>query len=186
MSHPLFIEHTHEPIYRVVRCGTTDPLDASHSRRRLADGRWNNPDFTALYCCCSEWVARAVALEKFRLAGVDLSDLPPDMRPQLVELSWSGTVVDLTSPEALAAAGFAPQYPDGVRKEHTRRAALEWSSAGAMGIVFRSASLLRRGFSNWVGPHQRWSELVIFPDNCQNNPPRSTRRREDLKWLSGP
>ena len=56
--------HRHRPVYRVVRADWEDPLDASFSRRR-PDRRWNTADFGALYCCCSEAVARAVAQASF-------------------------------------------------------------------------------------------------------------------------
>lgn len=185
MNSLVILDHAHEPLYRVVRSGAPDPLDVSHSQRRGGGYRWSTPDFPALYCCCSEWVARAVTLEKFRFAGVELSDLQIEVRPQLAEISWSGRVVDVTSPEGVAAAGFPPHYPDGVRKEQTRRAATEWHSTGEVGVAFRSAALQRRGFSHWAGPHQRWSEVAIFVSNCPQLAPKLLRRREDLKWLAG-
>jgi len=66
--------------------------------------------------------------------------------------------------------------------EQTRRAAAVWRYAGFQGIVCRSPSLFRQGFSNWQGPHQRWGELVIFAG--ESLPPAVLlRRREDLDWL---
>ena len=182
MSRILEIEHDHKPLYRVVRRGCTDPLDISHSKRRLGDYRWNSGEFGALYCCCSEWVARAVALDRLRLAGLDMTDLQTPARPQLVEISWSGRVVDVSSNEGVAAAGFPASYPEGVRKEQTRRAAAQWRATGAGGVVFRSAALQRRGFSHWSGAHQRWSETAIFLGNGES-PPTLIRRRDDSAWL---
>ena len=66
--------HRHQPVYRVVRAGWEDPLDASFSRW-WPDRRWNIADFAALYCCCSEAVARAVAQDVLRVASVLLEDL---------------------------------------------------------------------------------------------------------------
>jgi len=135
------MDHSHSPLYRVVRQNCSDPLDISHSRRRHGDYRWNTPEFPALYCCCSEWVARAVALDHLRFAGVDLSDLQPGARPQLVEVEWSGKVIDAASAGGVASAGFPRDYPEGVRKDQTRRSAVEWHSTGAEGVVYRSAAL---------------------------------------------
>jgi len=184
MSHPVLMDHDHVPLYRVVREDCADPLDCSSSRRRLNDSRWNTPEFSALYCCCSEWVARAVTLDRLRLAGVELSDLQPGVRPQLVEVEWKGRVVDATSPDGVAAAGFDRDYPDGTRKEQTRRVATEWHATGAEGVVCRSAALQRRGSSHWSGAHQRWSEVAIFPDKAAVAP-RVVRRRGDAAWLGG-
>jgi len=74
-------EHDHTPVQRVVRRGWSDPLDASFSQRR-PDRRWNTQDFPALYCCCSVRVARAVALDIFRVAGLELEDLHPPPSPR--------------------------------------------------------------------------------------------------------
>ena len=114
-----FIEHTHEPVYRVVRANWADPLDAGFSRRGEG-GRWNTPEFPALYCCCSPGVARAVAMDIFRLAGVELSDLVPDARPQLVEIGWSGGVSDMASANGIDSAGFPAGYPEGASSGQTR------------------------------------------------------------------
>lgn len=181
MSRLLEIAHDHSPLYRVVRRGCADPLDVSHSKRRLGDYRWNNCEFGVLYCCCSEWVARAVTLDRLRLAGLDLTDLQTPARPQLIEISWSGRVVDVSSNEGVAAAGFPAGYPEGVRKEQTRRAAAQWRATGVGGVVFRSAALQRRGFSHWSGVHQRWSEAGIFVGN--GSLPTLIRRRDGSGWL---
>ena len=184
MSSPLLVEHTHQPVYRVVRRIWVDPLDASHSQAR-ADNRWNTAEFPALYCCCSEWVARAAALDVFRMAGVVLEDLQPGYQPQLIEVSWAGRVADVASAEGVAAAGFLPQYPEGVSKEQTRSYAAACHEAGAEGIVCRSASLAKMGFWAWEGSHERWGEVAIFTQNCQR-PPALLNRREDLNWFWRP
>lgn len=176
-----WVDHRHAPVYRVVRAGWVDPLDASFSRQR-PDNRWNTPEFPALYCACSELVARAVVLDVFRLAGVELADLQAAACPQLVEVAWQGRVVDMISPDGIAAAGFPAAYPAGVLKETTRRQALVWHSAGAEGIVCRNASLYRQGLRQWLGPHERWGELAIFRANS-GTAPALRRRREDLDWL---
>lgn len=173
--------HAH-PVLRVVRAGWRDATDASQSRTR-ADNRWNTADFLALYCCCSVPVARAVALDRFRLAAVVVEDLQPEAKPALTELSWSGRVVDVVSQGGVAAAGFPPAYPAGVSKEDTRRAASRWHEFGHEGVVCRSASLWRRGRGQaWEGDHKPWSELAIFPLKAANQP-RGEGRRNDLAWL---
>ena len=177
-----FIEHTHEPVYRVVRANRADPLDAGFSLRGEG-GRWNTPEFPALYCCCSPGVARAVARDILRLAGVELSDLAPDARPQLVEIGWSGGVADMASAEGIDSAGFPAGYPEGASRGQTRSAAAEWHAWGAEGVIARSASLARMGMREWAGEHWRWSELTIFADSSRRRPALG-RRHGDLEWLS--
>ena len=173
--------HRHQPVYRVVRAGWEDPLDASFSRRR-PDRRWNTADFAALYCCCSEAVARAVAQDVFRRAGVLPEDLQAHARPQLVEVGWSGKVVDVVTERGVAAAGFPAGYPTGVDREATRAAAARWHAAGAEGVCARSASLARRGFAAWRGDHPRFGELAIFVANAAVGPVLIDRRADD-RWL---
>lgn len=178
MTAPVAVEHRHVPVYRVVRRSWADPLDTSFSQQKT-DNRWNTPDFPALYCCCSEPVARAVTLDVFRMAGVELSDLRAHAQPQLVEVDWHGRVVDMSSPEGIAAAGFPAGYPVGVDKRATREAAAAWHQAALEGVVCRSASLARQGFRTWHGRHEQWSEVAIFDDDAT-----LMRRRDDLDWLS--
>lgn len=178
MRQPLLVDHEHL-VYRVVRRGWRDPLDASFSQTRTSN-RWNTPRFPALYACCSEPVARGVAQDVFRLSGITVEDLQPDARPSLVEIAWSGRVVDVASAAGLAAAGFGADYPVGTTADLTQAAAARWHREGREGVVCRSASLARTGFADWTGPHMRWGELAIFPDNARQ-PPRRRRTRED--WL---
>ncbi len=181
-SDPAFLDHVHEPVYRVVRRSWPNPLDASFSQRVAIDNRWNTDGFPALYCCCSVQVARAVTLDVFRYAGVDLSDLLPSMQPQLCEISWSGLVVDVASSEGVKAAGFPDTYPAGISKQETRQVATEWHNKGLLGVVCRSASLSKRGVSRWSGRHEPWGELAIFVENCPH-PPSLVGFRDDLDWL---
>lgn len=168
---------------RVVRAGWTDPLDASYSRAGI-DRRWNTGDFPALYCCCSEAVARAVARDIFWAAGVaQLSELQSAYRPQLVEIAWSGEVVDVASEEGVAAAGLPSSYPAGVERRATRQRAVDWHTDGAHGVVCRSASLHRMGLATWTGDHRPWGELAIWVGNARNEP-ELLRRRVDDRWLS--
>ncbi len=181
MTQPLRLHHTHLPLYRVVRRSWSDPLNVSHSQTRV-DNRWNTADFPALYCCCSTRVARAVVLDVFRFTGVEMSELQLAARPQLIEISWRGDVIDMVSEMGIAGAGFPADYPLGVSKERTRLAAIDWHAAGENGVVARSASLGRLGFSGWNLPHDGWGELAIFPQNSESRP-RLLRRRDDLDWL---
>lgn len=174
--------HDHQPIYRVVRAGWPDPLDASFSQR-ASDNRWNTVDFPALYFCCALEVARAVTRDILGLAGVEIGDLQPAFRPRLVEIEWSGEVVDMVSAEGVAAAGFSDSYPEGVSKRRTRELAEEWSERAAEGVACRSASLHRLGVSDWSGGCRRVGELALFVDNCRT-PPRRVRHRDDLEWLT--
>ena len=177
------VAHQHVPLYRVVRRVWTDPLDTSYSQRALADNRWNTPDFPALYCSCSERVARSVARDIHRLAGVEFADLQDAMLPDLVEIAWTGEVVDVASPEGVQAAGFPPEYPIGIEKAQTRAWATTWHESGAQGVVGRSASLMRLGLRDWSGDHASWSETAVFVDNARQHP-KVQRRRTDLDWLT--
>lgn len=185
MTDPITISHDHA-VLRVIQAAWNDATDASHSQQK-ADNRWNTAQFPALYCCCSEAVARAVALNVLRLANVMVEDLQPEARPALAALSWSGEVVDVISAGGLEAAGFPPGYPDGVSKDDTRRAATRWHERGHEGVVCRSASVwrLERGRARWLGPHDQWSEVAIFTLRAANQP-RQTGRRTDLRWLEFP
>lgn len=173
--------HRHVPVFRVVRARWDDPLDASYSRA-APDRRWNTAAFPALYCCCSVGVARAVALDVFRAAGVEIDDLQPDVRPQLVEIEWGGSVVDVASAEGVEAAGFAVEYPRGSDTAATRAAAERWHAGGAEGVCARSASLQRLGIADWSGDHRRFAELALFVGDGAT-PPVLLRRRDDTGWL---
>jgi len=180
MSAPRRIAHRHQPFYRVVRAGWKDPLDASFSQR-APDNRWNGPAYPVLYCCCSVRVARAIVRDLFALAGVELAELQPAYRPALVEIGWRGEVIDVASPQGVEAAGLPESYPEGVSRVQTRKAAALWHGQGAEGILCRSASLWRRGFSEWRGPHPPWAELALFVENCHRWP-RLRSRRQATEW----
>lgn len=173
--------HTHQPLYRVVRAGWADPLDAFFSQR-AADNRWNTADFPALYCCCGLPVARAVTRDVLKLAAVEIEDLTAAFRPRLVEVGWSGELIDLVSAEGIAAAGFPASYPDGTSKIRTRELATHWHSEGAEGVVCRSASLWRLGFSDWSDDCSQTGESALFVENCRT-PPARLRHRDDIAWL---
>jgi RES domain-containing protein len=172
--------HRHQPLYRVVRAGWPDPLDANHAMAR--GGRWNAPStFPVLYACCSSAVAAAIARERLEDAGLVLDDLRPTARPQLVELSWSGRVVDLTSAQGLATAGLPADYPAGVSHGRTRPLGSTWRAQRRAGVACRSATLQRRGVSAWDGPHERFSEVAIFVEHAGG--PKLLRRVDGLDWL---
>jgi len=176
-----FVRHRHIPIYRVIRRGWADPLDASFSQLRT-DSRWNTGEFSALYCCCSQRVAVAVANELFRVGSLTVEDLQPAFRPALAELRWTGTLIDVASTEGVIAAGFDPEYPQKTSKVQTQQAATRWQARGAEGVVCRSASLSRLGLRQWQGNHQRWGEVAIFPANARRTP-GLLARRDDAEWL---
>jgi hypothetical protein len=117
------------------------------------------------------------------LAGIELADLQDAMLPQLVEVAWNGEVIDVASPEGIAAAGFPPDYPNGVDKAQTRATARIWYGSGAAGIVGRSASLMRLGLRSWDGDHEGWSETTVFVSNSPLRP-IVLQRRADLDWFS--
>jgi RES domain-containing protein len=172
------------PLYRVVRAGWSDPLDATWSQT-AGDRRWNTVDFPALYCCRSLEVARAITRDLLGLAGIELEDFQPAYRPRLVEVGWAGELVDVATSPGVAAAGFPASYPEGVDRAATRRAAVRWHRQGREGIACRSASLHRLGFAEWTGPPERWSEAALFVDRCRTAPVR-LGHRDDRGWLQPP
>lgn len=176
-----FVRHWHTPIYRVIRRGWADPLEASFSQLRN-DNRWNTSEFPALYCCCSERVAAAVANDLFRVGSLTVQDLQPAFRPALAEIRWTGKVVDVASTEGVIAAGFDPEYPEKTSKVQTQKAATRWHADGAEGVVCRGAPLSRMGLRQWKGDHQRWGEVAVFLANA-HRAPRLLTRREDVDWL---
>jgi RES domain. len=183
MTSEIAISHNHTPLFRVLRAGHADPLDASHSRH--SPGRWNIAAFPALYACCSESAARAVTQDRLNVAAVDLEDLQPDARPQLFELAWSGEVVDVISAEGIQAAGFSAPYPAGTDHSDTQSRAARWHKGRREGVVCRSASLWRLGFADWSGDHARWSELAVFIE-VTSSPVSLRRQRHDLDWFQSP
>jgi RES domain-containing protein len=168
-------------LYRVVRAGWLDPLDATWSQT-ARDRRWNTVDFPALYCCRSLEVARAVTRDLLVWTGVELADLQPAYRPRLVEIGWSGEVVDVATASGVAAAGFAESYPEGVTRSATRQAAIRWQRQGREGVACRSASLHRLGFAEWSGPPERFCEAALFVETCRT-PPVLLGHRDDAEWL---
>ena len=173
--------HDHVPIYRVVRRGWANPLDSSFSQHPGVDNRWNLPEFPALYCCCSETVARAIVTDIYQFTGLQVEDLQESYLPQLVEIDWSGHLVDLTSEDALAAANLPRDYPHRVEHRQTRVLALSWHSQGAHGVLSRSASMARLGQRDWSTDHRWWCEIAIYPHNAPVAVLR--RRRNDLDWI---
>jgi RES domain-containing protein len=144
---PRYVAHSHTPIFRVVRAGWPDPLDASFSQK-ARDNRWNDDSFPALYCCCSEAVARGVTVDILRFAGVEASDLVPSVRPRLIEIAWSGRVVDVASAEGVAEAGFDAHYPENSDKVATRRQAAAWTQRKP-----RAWSVAARPCTGWAWTH---------------------------------
>lgn len=180
MNPPAVVAHQHVPVFRVLRAGHSDPLDATYSQRR--PGRWNTADYPALYCCCSERGAKAVTQDRLNMAAVDLADLQPEAFPQLFELDWAGSVVDVASSPGIAAAGFSPIYPQGVSHQETKPRAARWHQDRREGVVCRSASLSRLGVYDWPGDCQLWGELAVFTEQSQRKP-TLRRERNDLGWL---
>jgi hypothetical protein len=161
----------------LARCDRHEISQLSH-----VNNRWNTPSFPALYCCCSEIVARAIVRDIFRYAAVDLADLQETAQPQLVEIQWSGEPIVMVSEAAIAAAGFSLDYPIGSHHTETQGMATKWHRDGAAGVLCRSASLARLGYIDWTGDHARWSELAIYTDNSTMRP-SVMKRRDDLTWL---
>jgi hypothetical protein len=177
----LLVDHIHVPLFRVIRANWKDALDTSFSR--ASGGRWNAANTHAvLYVSCSMAVARAVALDVFRIGALRLEDLAPEMRPALAEIDWAGRVVDMASATGIAAAGFRASYPDRYTHSRTQSASSIWFQAGVEGVVCRSASVARLGSGTWTGPHETWGETAIFTDNAALTP-TLRRLRRGQAWL---
>lgn len=145
--------------------------------------RWNAPNqFAVLYTCCSERVARAIVRDLYLTGSIEIDDLQPDYRPQLVEIGWGGVVVDMASTPGIVECGFPLSYPDQIGHRHTQPFAEAWHDWGAEGILCRSASIWRIAHEGWIGDHENWSELAIFVENAGRQPAVS-RRRDDDGWL---
>lgn len=157
--------------------------DASSSQT-VSDNRWNTPEFPALYCCCSVTVAQAVARTSRSWVGLELSDLTPEMLPALREITWSGAVVDVASPEGVREAGFPADYPANVPIPKTQAAAIGWHVERREGVVCRSNALWLLGESLWAGPHESWGEVAVFVRNTAT-PPAAGPQYVDLSWLEG-
>lgn len=180
MSGEVILKHVHLPLYRVLGGGRRDPLDTSGSLS--GSRRWNTPLFPALYTCCSEHTARAVARDRMNIAAVDLEELQVEARPVLFELEWRGEVVDVVSEEGVRAAGFSPTYPTDTPHRETQPKATDWYTRKREGVACRSASLMRLGFSNWTADHAAWGELAIFGEAKQSKV-TLRRRRDDTAWF---
>lgn len=175
------VAHGHSPIYRVARSEWANPLDATFASRQ--SHRWNSAGSHAvLYTSSSIAVARAIVVDIFKIAALELEDLAPGVRPVLIELEWSGEPVDMASVEGLVECGFTHSYPDQIEHRHTQPFGMAWFALGAEGVLCRSASMFRIGHRGWIGAHEGWSELAIFVDNVSIQPV-AINRREDFGWL---
>ena len=176
------IGHSHVPLFRVARAGWTDPLDASFSRAH--PGRWNAlGDGPVLYLCCSVEVARSVVRDVFQLGSLLFDDLTAATRPVLIEVSWTGELVDMASVDGISQSGFDSDYPNGVEHARTQPLASEWRRTGAEGVVCRSASVLRIEPQAWIGDHESWSEVALFVGQTRNEPVM-IGRRNTTDWLT--
>jgi hypothetical protein len=179
---PLTLQHAHVPVFRVVKAGWQNPLDTTHGK--LRGGRWNPKNtFGVLHTACSERVARAITLDLFRFAAVELDDLMPAVRPALAEISWQGTTIDVVTDAGVSGAGFIAAYPDGVGHQITQPVGVNWHQDGREAVVCRSASLSRLGFRTWSGSHEPWGELAIFVENV-DAAPFLLQMRSNLDWLT--
>jgi len=181
VSVPLFITVSHSPLLRVVNAGWRDPLDTSWSAK--SGGRWNTMGtFEALHTFGSRRGARAFAWEKMRLLGVVPEDLLSEAHPQLVELYWNGTVVDVATKDGVRAVGFDEDYPTDVDWSETQPLGAVWHASGHEGVQCRSATLERIGESSWAGAPLDWSEIVLFSSNTKQAP-RLSRRVPGMAFL---
>ena len=109
-----------------------------------------------------------------------MSDLQSEYRPQVARISWSGDVVDVISAQGIQGVGLPIGYPAGVEKSQTRSLAEQWVKDGSEGVVSRSASMMKKGFSNWNGDHEPWGELAVFVFKAKTRPSLISRHDLDL------
>jgi RES domain-containing protein len=100
--------------YRVVDRTSIDPLDTSYSK--ASGGRWNPPrEFGALYLFATPSVAAANARCQFTRRAINLFDLLPAARPELVTVDVPRiSALDVVTARGVRAAGLPATYPYGV------------------------------------------------------------------------
>lgn len=162
--------------FRVVDPAWSDPSDTTFSR--AAGGRWNPPGtFGALYLNATESVAAANARARHAKRAIQLFDLLPECRPQLVTFTVAKIAVcdAMTSP-GIADVGFAESFPFGVSWDACQSVAVGARDAGLRGVAARSAAECTATFFHG-------EELVIFDDDVL---PIPSTRRAFTDWYPDP
>lgn len=162
--------------YRVVAPEWIDPLDTSYSER--SGGRWNpSGEFGALHLNANTRVAAANARARHSGRAIDLFDLLPQARPDLVELEIPTLdVVDACSTRGITALGFDERFPHGVACPACQAIARAAHSTGLPGVAARSNAEA----SSTAFPGE---ELALF-EEVAIGPPRARLAFKD--WYSGP
>ena len=162
--------------FRVVDPDWSDPADTTFSR--AAGGRWNPPaTFGALYLNSNESVAAANARARHAKRAIQLFDLLPEFRPQLVTFTISDIdVLDALTSLGIADIGFAESFPFGVSWDACQSVALQAHEAGLRGVAARSAAECTATFFHG-------EELALFDDSTL---PLPTIRRAFADWYPDP
>jgi RES domain-containing protein len=134
-----------------------DPFDTTFSAR--SGGRWNPPgSFGVLYLNADERVASANARQWFaHNGGFSVLDLQPARRPVAVACTFRQELVDVVSPEGVAAIGLPSRYPWKVPRSDCQPIGERLHAAGERGIACRSAA-------ECAGPRQSVGEEAALFD----------------------
>jgi len=162
--------------FRVVDPDWSDPTDTTFSL--AGSGRWNPPvAFGALYLNANESVAAANARARHEKRAIQLFDLLPESRPQLVTFTISEIdVLDALTSLGIADIGFAESFPFGVAWIACQSVALQAHDAGLRGVAARSAAECTATFFHG-------EELALFDDFAL---PLPTIRRAFADWYPDP
>jgi RES domain-containing protein len=162
--------------YRVVAPQWIDPADTAYSKQR--GGRWNPAgEFGALYLNATIQVAAANARAQHAGRAIKLFDLLPEARPELVTLEAPMVdVLDASTPEGVAALGFADDFPYGVTWPACQAVGRDAHVDSLAGVAARSNAEATQ--TAWVG-----EELALF-EEVVVGPSRARRRFEE--WYPDP
>lgn len=168
------------PWLRICEATWEDPLDDTFARDR--GGRWNPPGSWRTLYLNEDVVTARLNLDRFVADWpYEPEDLEAERGPHLAvaTLPRDQTVVDVHSPDGVAAVGLPPTYPldptgDLVDHDRCRAVGEEVRTAGARGIRCRSAR----------APHGAGRELAWFPATSRSRA-RLVRRMPFTEWFWG-
>ena len=164
-------------LYRAIPHSSDAPLASNYSLAQ--GGRWNPAaSFPVIYTGASQQVVRSYLDWRATFYGVPLCDYQPEDLPDLVVMSFTGTVADVATDSGLVHYGLPVEYPVGYpagQHAATQPIGLSIFKAGFCGIVTRSATV-----TSWNDPIHRWAEVAIFA--TQSPQPQVLERIPFADW----
>lgn len=164
--------------YRIVDAGWSDPLDDTFAM--IAGGRWNPPGSWRTLYLNEDVVTARLNVDRF-VAGwpYEPEDLRDDNGPHLAVavLPRNQTVLDVHTPEGVAAVGLPPTYPTDatgavVGHDVCQPIGTAAHAAGLRGVHARSAQTA----------HGAGRELAWFPATARSRA-RLVARRPFTDWF---